>query len=117
MRCSKIILVRKLLLLGIFALFASTANAFDLSTQGAMVPVFEPDYTTTWDGGTIHTDNNGIAPNVVDWDGDGVEDLLVGVFYDGNIYFYKNYGTNANREFRDRVMLKADGEFISLTSG
>jgi hypothetical protein len=31
--------------------------------------------------------------------------------------FHKNYGTNANREFHDRIMLKADGEVISLTSG
>jgi len=87
MRCSKVILVRQLLMLTAFALFASTVNAFDLSTQGGMVPVFEPDYTTTWDGGTIHTDNNGIAPNVP---------FVV---------------------FNDRVMLKADGDVIALTAG
>lgn len=101
----------------LFTLFVSAANALDQSTQGARVVVFEPDFTTTWDGGTIHTDNNGIAPNVVDWDGDAVEDLLVGTFYDGNIYFYKNYGTNANREFSDRAMLSADGQVISLSYG
>jgi hypothetical protein len=100
-----------------FVLFVSSANALNLSTQGARVPVFEPDYTMTWDGGIVHTDNNGVAPNVVDWDGDGVQDLLVGVFFDGNIYVYKNYGTNAVPEFRDRRMLRADGEVISLSYG
>jgi hypothetical protein len=87
------------------------------STQGTKVPVFEPDYTMNWDGGIIHTDNRGAVPDVVDWNGDGKKDLLVGVFYDGFIYYYQNYGTNENPVFQDRVMLEADGVQISLSFG
>jgi len=94
-----------------------TAAASGQSTQGARVPIFEPDFTLTWDGGTIHDDNYGAVPCAVDWDGDSKKDLLVGVFYNGNIFFYKNYGTNQSPLFRDRVTLRADGQEISLTYG
>ncbi|MFH2002853.1 MAG: hypothetical protein ABIK28_24505 [Planctomycetota bacterium] len=92
-------------------------QAVAVSTQGAAVPVFQPDFTTTWNGGTIHTDNSGIVPNAVDWNGDGAKDLLVGVFYNGNIFFYPNHGTNENPVFQDRSMLQADGSNIALSYG
>lgn len=91
--------------------------SFALSMQGAAVPVFEPDYTTSWDDGVIHTDNNGVTPHMVDWDGDGLEDLLVGVYYGGNIYFYRNYGEVGDPLFLDRVLVEADGTPISLSYG
>ena len=87
------------------------------SSQGAAVPVFEPDYTINWDGGIIHNDNRGAVPHAVDWNGDGKKDLLVGVFYDGHIYYYMNYGTNEEPEFHDRVKLQADGADIALSYG
>jgi hypothetical protein len=87
------------------------------STQGAIVPVFEPDFTINWDGGVIHDDNRGAVPDVVDWNGDGVKDLLIGTFYYGNIYFYPNYGTNENPLFKDRTKLEADGVEITLSYG
>jgi hypothetical protein len=87
------------------------------STQGTRVPVFEPEFTTTWSGGVIHTDNYGIAPCAVDWNGDMKKDLLIGTFYNGNIYFYPNAGTNEKPAFKDRSLLMADGQVISLTYG
>ena len=87
------------------------------SSQGAAVPVFEPDYNITWDGGIIHNDNRGAVPHAVDWNGDGNKDLLVGVFYDGHIYYYQNYGTNAAPKFQDRVKVQADGVDIALSYG
>jgi hypothetical protein len=105
-----------LLILFIF-LLSHTGDAYWPSTQGARVPVFLPDFTTEWSGGIIHTDNRGVTPCVVDWDGDGKKDLLVGTFYNGNIFFYRNYGTNAAPSFDDREMLQADGEDISLSYG
>ena len=84
------------------------------SSQGAAVPVFKPEFTINWDGGVIQTDNRGAVPEVVDWDGDGNKDLLVGVFYNGNIFYYKNYGTNESPVFHDRVMLEADLLVIRL---
>ena len=110
-------IVNTLVFTALFTLGIFTGHLFAISTQGARVPVFEPDFTATWDGGIIHTDNNGVAPCAVDWDGDGVNDLLVGTFYYGNIFFYPNYGTNADPVFGDRSMLQADGSDISMSYG
>jgi hypothetical protein len=98
-----------------FGLLQAAAQAE--STQGAMVPVFEPEYSLTWDGGVINTDNRGAVPNVVDWNGDGIKDLLVGHYYYGNVYYFQNYGTNASPVFHDRAKLQADGVDIALTYG
>ena len=81
------------------------------------MPVFEPDYTTTWSSGTIHTDNNGVVPDAADMNGDGKKDLLVGTFYFGNVYLYPNHGTNDDPVFQDRTKLVAGGVEISLSYG
>lgn len=57
------------------------------------------------------------APCVVDWDGDGVKDLILGQFSSGNIRFYKNEGTNENPVFNSYSLLYADGSPISVPSG
>ena len=83
-----------------------------------VIPVFSPAEFATWGGGqTIMVDNNGVIPNVGDWNGDGVKDLLVGTYYNGNVYYYENSGTNEAPIFPDRVMLQADGATIAVTYG
>jgi hypothetical protein len=56
-------------------------------------------------------------PCVVDWDGDGVKDLLVGQYSSGKIRFYKNSGTNSNPVLTTYTFLQADGNDIVLPSG
>ena len=46
-------------------------------------------------GKPIDTDVGHAAPWVADFDGDGVQDLLVGQFGDGILWFCRNEGTNA----------------------
>ena len=53
------------------------------------------------------------GPEVVDFDGDGVRDLLSGV-YAGNLLFRKNTGTNKKPEYAEPVKLKRGGEDIKL---
>ncbi len=101
----------------VFMVVAFTPGLLAFSTQGARVPVFLPDYTESWDGGTIMTDNRGVAPNVVDWNGDGKKDLLLGSFYYGNIYVFENSGTNEAPVFGERYKLEADGIEIALSYG
>ena len=61
------------------------------------------------DGKPIDTDVGHAAPFVGDFDGDGVNDLLVGQFGDGICRVFRNTGTNAKPvlaagvEFEGRV--------------
>ncbi len=53
------------------------------------------------------------APLVVDWDGDGNKDLLVGA-YANRIGFFKNTGSNRERKLVYQGVLKIDGEPVEL---
>lgn len=49
------------------------------------------------------------APCLLDFDNDGVRDLIVGTYF-GNFRFYKNLGTNGNPKYNDFSLIKADGK-------
>ena len=53
------------------------------------------------------------GPEIVDYDGDGVRDLLSGN-YGGNLLFRKNTGSNEKPEYAKPVKLKRGGEDIKL---
>ncbi len=53
------------------------------------------------------------SPVVVDWDGDGKKDLLLGETY-GNIYFYRNVGSDADPFLSTAVKLTAGGTTIDV---
>jgi len=91
---------------------------YSAPVSAEIIPTFSPSECIYWGTGQIiHTDNNGVIPNVGDWNGDGLKDLLVGVYYNGNVYYYQNSGTNEEPVFTNRVMLNAGGNPIALTSG
>ena len=62
------------------------------------------------------------APFVVDYDGDGVRDLIVGMFGNdgegrgGTGRFYKNVGTNAEPRFTAFATLQSDGKPATMES-
>ncbi len=58
-------------------------------------------------GKAIDTEVGHAAPLVVDFDGDGKNDLLVGQFGNGILWFYKNVGTNAEPRYAAGVKFKA----------
>jgi len=53
------------------------------------------------------------APKVVDWDDDGVKDLLVGTEWN-RILFFRNTGTNRERRLKYEGQLESDGEVLQL---
>jgi len=93
----------------IFVLFLS-----GLAT--AWVPNWATAYQLVSNGNIIDVGNYA-APCVVDWDLDGIKDLILGQFSNGYIYFYKNVGTNNAPVFNGSVRLYADGSPISMAYG
>lgn len=69
-------------------------------------------------GGTDLVVNSSIPdPCVVDWDGDGVKDLVIGQFASGKIRFYQNSGTNAVPAFTGFSYIQAGGVDITMAYG
>ncbi|MCA9174812.1 MAG: VCBS repeat-containing protein [Planctomycetales bacterium] len=55
----------------------------------------------------------GAAPKVVDWDGDGRQDLLVGAHWNRLLY-YRNVGKGSERVFRYMGLVQVDGQPLEL---
>ena len=83
----------------------------------AQMPNFDYPYFITDDDGYLVQDNRYLAPCLGDWDSDGDLDMMVGVFYYGNIYYYENVSTQTEPVFAPYVILEADGEPIAVTYG
>jgi hypothetical protein len=98
--------------LGLFALSAAaTAGPPSPKTEGrrpqpAPSYQFAPPVRLEAAGKPIDTDVGHAAPLVVDFDGDGTNDLLVGQFGEGILWFYKNIGTNAHPRYAAGVKFK-----------
>ena len=56
------------------------------------------------------------VPNVVDWDGDGVLDIVAGNS-EGRLLFFKNCGTNREPDFARSTEVEADGKPLVLRPG
>lgn len=57
------------------------------------------------------------APFVGDFDGDGISDLLVGQFGDGQLWIYRNLGSNAAPKLASGVKFKDGKEDGRIPSG
>ncbi len=96
-----------------------TALCISISfTMFAQTPVFDPPVYIQANGVNINVGYGGNAsPFVIDWDGDGNQDLLLGQFDLGKVRFYTNTGTNYNPTFGSFVYLQAGGVDISVSYG
>ncbi|MCK5117742.1 MAG: hypothetical protein KAR44_14190 [Candidatus Aegiribacteria sp.] len=82
----------------------------------ADLPLFREPVIVQADG--INIDVGDISePFMVDWDVDGLVDLLVGQYSPGKVNFYKNIGTNENPVFTFSNYLQADGSDIAVSWG
>ena len=68
-------------------------------------------------GKPIDTETGHAAPFVCDFDGDGVQDLLVGQFKNGQLWIYHNEGTNSKPQLAAGVKFKDGKEDGRVPSG
>jgi hypothetical protein len=57
------------------------------------------------------------APEVGDFDADGVRDLLVGQYHEGRLRIYRNVGTNAEPKFEAHEWFMAGGQTGRVPEG
>lgn len=86
----------------------SSALGQDAPESVSSISVFEPPTRLKADGKVIDTgDANGhCGPTIVDLDGDGLNDLVVGDF-SGKFHFYRNVGTATTPAYESSGLLKA----------
>jgi len=68
-------------------------------------------------GKPIDTEVGHAAPFVYDWDGDGIQDLLVGQFGGGELWIFHNEGTNAAPKLAAGVKFKQGAKDGVVPSG
>lgn len=68
-------------------------------------------------GKPISVDVGHAAPILVDFDGDGRNDLLVGQFGEGRLRIYKNVGTNQKPTFDKFTWFQAGGKPAKVEAG
>ncbi|MHC4941658.1 MAG: hypothetical protein ACYTG7_01420 [Planctomycetota bacterium] len=93
---------------GVLILFAGTGNAY--------MPGIEPALKLESGGSVIKLSYDTNA-TVVDWNNDGLKDLLVGEFTQGYITLYVNQGTDINPVFNSGAKVQSNGSPITVTYG
>lgn len=83
----------------------------------ALAPDLAPPVRIEAAGEPIDTDAGHAAPFVCDFDGDGVQDLLVGQFGDGILWVYHNEGTNSSPKLAAGVKFKEGKDDGRVPSG
>ena len=94
-----------------------TAAGLGLSGSLAASDVLTPPVRLVADGEAIDTEIGHAAPFVTDFDGDGIQDLLVGQFGSGLLWIYRNEGTHAKPRLAAGVKFKAGNEDGRVPSG
>jgi len=101
--------------LAMLALFLATglAMAEDATSQSPLLPPVRIEAAD----GPINVDVGHSAPFVVDWNRDGLPDLLVGQFGGGKLRIYINTGTATEPKYGKHEVFQAGGADGVVPSG
>jgi hypothetical protein len=85
----------------------------------AQAPNYDYPYFVTGAEGMLVAGNQVYCiPTFGDWDSDGSQDMMVGVFFNGNIWYYHNTAAAGQPPvFEAHTVVMADGSPISVTYG
>jgi hypothetical protein len=86
------------------------AGAANTAGDGGLDPELNPPVRVEAAGKPIDTEVGHAAPLVVDFDGDGVPDLLVGQFGEGKLWIFHNEGTAAAPKLAAGELFRAGAE-------
>ena len=98
------------LLIGAGLLSASAA-------QAATSSELQTPFRVEADGKVIETEGGNAVPCLMDFDKDGIQDLLVGQFKDGKVRVFCNVGSKTAPKFGAGVWLKAGGADARVPAG
>jgi hypothetical protein len=87
------------------------------TTALAGLPEFQSGVRLQADGKNIDVKIGHLVPAVMDWNGDGKKDLIVGQFSGGRISVFLNQGSDDAPVFKDFSLLRADTKEIRLPAG
>lgn len=82
----------------------------------AKITLAEP-FLAKANGQVIKVDIGHAAPILADFDGDGLNDLLVGQFGEGKLRIYKNIGTRTAPKFGNFEWFQAGGQVAKVEAG
>lgn len=88
-----------------------------LSSTSLAGDEFGPPFRVLANGKPIDVEIGHAAPLVADFNGDGIDDLLVGQFGDGKLRIYRNQGDNLNRKFGGFAWFQAGGADGKVPAG
>ena len=103
--------------MGISLLALAFVSLAPPGTEGGLAAELTPPVRIEAAGKPIDTEVGHAAPLVVDWDGDGVQDLLVGQFGQGILWIFRNEGTNAQPKLAAGVKFKEGSDDGRVPTG
>jgi len=95
----------------------SAQASSEVADAPASLPELSEPFLVLADGEPIACGVGHAAPFVVDFDGDGLQDLAVGQFRPGTCRLFRNVGTAENPAFGAPTVLRSGGVPAQMESG